>query len=237
MGATKADVEGAMLATSLLAFVGYNAWLIQRPRLARACGGCCGARGGGRRVADIFAAGKARPRGGAPRMGTMGAKAAAPIFAWLLAQLVSRARGGNAGARASPLSALTLTRASPLPPPSSPPTLPPLPPKLGRVVFTESVCADPKDSILAVQQARNAMSASTYLASISSVLATAGAIRVGARFAARIIRAGCGRAPSDGPRPRRAASGRPRRAARPAATLGARRAPVEGPLRGGRAPV
>ncbi|KAI8469753.1 MAG: hypothetical protein J3K34DRAFT_422718 [Monoraphidium minutum] len=46
--------------------------------------------------------------------------------------------------------------------------------KLGRSIFSDTCCADSKDAILAVQQARNAMTASTYLATVSSILATAG---------------------------------------------------------------
>lgn len=46
--------------------------------------------------------------------------------------------------------------------------------KLGRAIFSDTCCSDPKEAILAVQQARNAMTASTYLATVSSILATAG---------------------------------------------------------------
>lgn len=46
--------------------------------------------------------------------------------------------------------------------------------KLARCIFSASCASDAKDAILAVQQARNAMTASTYLATVSSVLATAG---------------------------------------------------------------
>ncbi|GBF89446.1 hypothetical protein Rsub_02018 [Raphidocelis subcapitata] len=46
--------------------------------------------------------------------------------------------------------------------------------KLGRSIFSETCASDPKEAILAVQQARNAMTASTYLATVSSLLATAG---------------------------------------------------------------
>jgi hypothetical protein len=58
------------------------------------------------------------------------------------------------------------------------PAIPPRPPRanpqLGRSIFSETCASDPKDAILAVQQARNAMTASTYLATVSSLLATAG---------------------------------------------------------------
>jgi hypothetical protein len=55
-----------------------------------------------------------------------------------------------------------------------PPPSPPAHPQLGRSIFSETCASDPKDAILAVQQARNAMTASTYLATVSSLLATAG---------------------------------------------------------------
>ncbi|KAI8468401.1 MAG: hypothetical protein J3K34DRAFT_522957 [Monoraphidium minutum] len=66
-------------------------------------------------------------------------------------------RGGDRG-RAAPWGATGFTREG----------------VIGRAIFTEAVAKDPKEAILAVQQARNAMTASTYLATISSVLATAG---------------------------------------------------------------
>lgn len=46
--------------------------------------------------------------------------------------------------------------------------------KLARSVWAEACATDEKDAILGVQQARNAMSACTYLATISVALATAG---------------------------------------------------------------
>lgn len=50
--------------------------------------------------------------------------------------------------------------------------------KLARSIWAEACATDEKDAILGVQQARNAMTACTYLATISVALATAGAARV-----------------------------------------------------------
>lgn len=46
--------------------------------------------------------------------------------------------------------------------------------KVARSIFVEATATDEKEAILAVQQSRNAMTACSYLASISAVLATAG---------------------------------------------------------------
>jgi hypothetical protein len=46
--------------------------------------------------------------------------------------------------------------------------------KLARSIWAETCATDEKDAILGVQQARNAMTACTYLATISVALATAG---------------------------------------------------------------
>ncbi len=46
--------------------------------------------------------------------------------------------------------------------------------KLARSIWAEACATDEKDAILGVQQARNAMTACTYLATISVAMATAG---------------------------------------------------------------
>jgi hypothetical protein len=46
--------------------------------------------------------------------------------------------------------------------------------KLARSIWAEACATDEKDAILGVQQARNAMTSCTYLATVSVVLATAG---------------------------------------------------------------
>lgn len=53
--------------------------------------------------------------------------------------------------------------------------------KLARSIWAEACATDEKDAILGVQQARNAMTACTYLATISVALATAGAVGVDAQ--------------------------------------------------------
>jgi hypothetical protein len=46
--------------------------------------------------------------------------------------------------------------------------------KLARSIWAETCATEEKDAILGVQQARNAMTACTYLATISVAMATAG---------------------------------------------------------------
>jgi len=67
--------------------------------------------------------------------------------------------------------------------------------KLARSIWAEACASDEKDAILGVQQARNAMTACTYLATISVAMATAGrrsrlTFLVGARHRGTAARGG-----------------------------------------------
>jgi len=166
MGMTKAGMEAILMSFSFLVFFGYNFWLmILRPKLTKWC------RRKNTHVRDFYAAGKVRF-----------------LVCWVACcgggQDLSAARGVGAflvSAAATKVASSHPYRQPPAPSPSPRHNTPTRPKhQLGRSIFSETCASDSKDAILAVQQARNAMTASTYLATVSSLLATAGALeRVG----------------------------------------------------------